>query len=139
VTAHQHAFRKYLEHGVAIKRLNARLLELRPRHARGGARSVGSTLEFDFLGIQTLYDRYLIIDKTRKPSRRIETPQFFWMRVAMGLFMDETPGAREERISGLYDLYKNRRFCSSTPTLFNSGTLHSQLEPFGDLGNCSYW
>ena len=49
------------------------------------------------------------------------------MRVSMGLFIDEAAGAREERICGLYDLYKNRRFCSSTPTLFNSGTLHSQL------------
>ena len=85
-----------------------------------------SDLELDFLGVQTLYDRYLIIDKTRKPSRRIETPQFFWMRVSMGLMLDEQ-GDREARVTGLYELYKSRRFCSSTPTLFNSGTLHSQL------------
>jgi ribonucleoside-diphosphate reductase alpha chain len=124
--AHQRAFRKYLEHGVAIKRLNPRLLEL-DLEKLGASLDPSADLEFDFLGIQTLYDRYLIIDKTRKPSRRIETPQFFWMRVSMGLFIDEAAGAREERICGLYDLYKNRRFCSSTPTLFNSGTLHSQL------------
>ncbi|MSU24310.1 MAG: ribonucleoside-diphosphate reductase subunit alpha [Opitutus sp.] len=124
-TAHQRAFKKYLEHGVAIKRLNPRLLEF------DLARLVGvldpsSDLEFDFLGIQTLYDRYLIIDKTQKPSRRLETPQFFWMRVAMGLFLDE-PTDREGKAAALYELYKSRRFCSSTPTLFNSGTLHSQL------------
>ncbi len=59
-----------------------------------------------------------------KQTRRIETPQFFWMRVAMGLFLDEK-GTRESKAIGLYDLYKTRRFCSSTPTLFNSGTLHS--------------
>jgi ribonucleoside-diphosphate reductase alpha chain len=123
--AHQRAFKKYLEHGVAIKRLNPRLLDYDlPRLA--AALDPSADLEFDFLGIQTLYDRYLIVDKTRKPSRRIETPQFFWMRVAMGLFSEEK-NDREALVAGLYDLYKSRRFCSSTPTLFNSGTLHSQL------------
>ena len=76
--------------------------------------------------MQTLYDRYLIIDKKAACRARLETPQFFWMRVAMGLFLEEE-GDREERIAALYGLYKSRRFCSSTPTLFNSGTLHSQL------------
>jgi ribonucleoside-diphosphate reductase alpha chain len=123
--AHQRAFRKYLEYGVSIKRLNPRLLDY-DLTKLGLALDPSSDLEFDFLGIQTLYDRYLIIDKTRKPSRRIETPQFFWMRVSMGLMLDEK-GDRESRVTGLYELYKSRRFCSSTPTLFNSGTLHSQL------------
>jgi len=123
--AHQRAFRKYLEHGVAIKRINPRLLDYDIAKL-GLALDPSSDLEFDFLGIQTLYDRYLIIDKTRKPSRRIETPQFFWLRVSMGLMLDEK-GDRESRVTALYELYKSRRFCSSTPTLFNSGTLHSQL------------
>ena len=123
--AHQRAFRKYLEHGVAIRRLNPRLLDY-DLNRLSAALDPSSDLEFDFLGIQTLYDRYLIIDKTRKPSRRIETPQFFWLRVAMGLMLDEQ-GDREARVTALYELYKGRRFCSSTPTLFNSGTLHSQL------------
>ena len=122
---HQRAFKKYLEHGVAIQRLNPRLLEYDLARL-GTALDPSADLEFDFLGIQTLYDRYLIIDKTRKPARRIETPQFFWLRVAMGLMLDEQ-GDRETRVTGLYELYKSRRFCSSTPTLFNSGTLHSQL------------
>ena len=122
---HQRAFKKYLEHGVAIKRLNPRLLDY-DLNRLASALDPSADLEFDFLGIQTLYDRYLIIDKTKKPSRRIETPQFFWMRVAMGLFLDEA-NDREGSVTGLYDLYKSRRFCSSTPTLFNSGTLHSQL------------
>jgi ribonucleoside-diphosphate reductase alpha chain len=73
-----------------------------------------------------MYDRYLIIDKTVKPARRLETPQFFWMRVAMGLFLREEK-SREDWVIRLHALYKSRRFCSSTPTLFNSGTLHSQL------------
>ncbi len=123
--AHQRAFKKYLEHGVAIQRLNPRLLDYDLTRL-GAALDPSSDLEFDFLGIQTMYDRYLIIDKTRKPSRRIETPQFFWLRVSMGLMLDEK-GDREARVTGLYELYKSRRFCSSTPTLFNAGTLHSQL------------
>ncbi|HRE80151.1 MAG TPA: ribonucleoside-diphosphate reductase subunit alpha [Opitutaceae bacterium] len=122
---HQRAFKKYLEHGVSIKRLNPRLLDY-DLSRLAMALDPSADLEFDFLGIQTLYDRYLIIDKTRKPARRIETPQFFWMRVSMGLFIDD-PTSRENSVTGLYDLYKSRRFCSSTPTLFNSGTLHSQL------------
>ena len=124
-TAHQRAFKKYLEHGVAIKRLNPRLLDY-DLGKLGAALDPSADLEFDFLGIQTMYDRYLIIDKTRSPARRIETPQFFWMRVSMGLMLDEKAD-RESRVTGLYELYKSRRFCSSTPTLFNSGTLHSQL------------
>ncbi len=122
---HRKAFKKYIEHGIAIKRLNPRLLEY-DMERLAGALDPSSDLEFDFLGVQTLYDRYLVVDKVSKPSRRIETPQFFWMRVAMGLFLEEK-GERESKICALYDLYKTRRFCSSTPTLFNSGTLHSQL------------
>jgi ribonucleoside-diphosphate reductase alpha chain len=123
--SHRKAFKKYIDHGIAIKRLNPRLLEF-DLVRLGGALDPSSDLDFDFLGVQTMYDRYLIIDKVSKPSKRIETPQFFWMRVAMGLFLDEK-GDRESKAVGLYDLYKTRRFCSSTPTLFNSGTLHSQL------------
>ena len=48
-----------------------------------------SDWEFDYLGVQTLYDRYLIVDKTLKKHTRLEVPQFFWMRVSMGLFLNE--------------------------------------------------
>jgi len=123
--AHRKAFKNYLRHGVTIERLSPKLLSYR-FEALADAIDPTADMDFDFLGIQTLYDRYLIVDKTKKPARRIETPQFFWMRVAMGLFIDE-PEAREDWVIRLYNLYKSRRFCSSTPTLFNSGTLHSQL------------
>jgi len=123
--AHSKAFRSYVRHGVAIERLSPKLLSYN-FDALADAIDPTADMDFDFLGIQTLYDRYLIVDKTRKPARRIETPQFFWMRVAMGLFLEE-PSDREEWAVRLYNLYKSRRFCSSTPTLFNSGTLHSQL------------
>ena len=123
--AHRTAFKNYLRHGVTIDRLSPKLLSYKIE-ALADAIDPTADMDFDFLGIQTLYDRYLIIDKTKKPARRIETPQFFWMRVAMGLFIDE-PADREDWAIRLYNLYKSRRFCSSTPTLFNSGTMHSQL------------
>jgi len=124
--AHQHAFKSYLKYGVSIKRLNPELLKKFDLDKLSEAFDPTADLDFDYLGIQTLYDRYLIVDKTGAKQRRIETPQFFWMRVAMGLFKNEQNDA-ENWVIRLYNLYKGRRFCSSTPTLFNSGTLHSQL------------
>ena len=124
--AHKAAFKAYLRHGVAIKRLHPDLLECYNLDKLAEAFDPTADLDFDYLGIQTLYDRYLIVDKTASKPRRIETPQFFWMRVAMGLFKAEQT-KRDEWAIRLYNLYKGRRFCSSTPTLFNSGTLHSQL------------
>jgi ribonucleoside-diphosphate reductase alpha chain len=124
--AHKLAFKSYLKHGVAIKRLHPDLLEAFDLDKLADAFDPTADLDFDYLGIQTLYDRYLIVDKTGQKPRRIETPQFFWMRVAMGLFKTEKKD-RESWAIRLYNLYKGRRFCSSTPTLFNSGTLHSQL------------
>ncbi|ARU40400.1 ribonucleoside-diphosphate reductase subunit alpha [Armatimonadetes bacterium Uphvl-Ar1] len=121
---HAQAFTKYIQRAVEINRLSP---DLRSYDLVKLASALDPTadLDFDFLGIQTLYDRYLITDKTGKVPVRLETPQMFWMRVAMGLFKEESN--REERTIELYQLYKSRRFCSSTPTLFNSGTLRSQL------------
>ena len=75
------------------------------------------------MGLQTVYDRYLIHDH----GRRLETPQYFWMRVAMGLSVNETADQKNERAIEFYELLSSQRFTSSTPTLFNSGTLHPQL------------
>ena len=124
--AHKVAFKSYLKYGVSIKRINPELLEVYNIDKLADAFDPTADLDFDYLGIQTLYDRYLVVDKTGNKHRRIETPQFFWMRVSMGLFKKEETN-REEWAIRLYNLYKGRRFCSSTPTLFNSGTLHSQL------------
>ncbi|MCD8483972.1 MAG: ribonucleoside-diphosphate reductase subunit alpha [Verrucomicrobia bacterium] len=124
--AHQKAFKQYLRHAVSIERLNPELLKVYDLDRLAAALDPSADLDFDYLGIQTLYDRYLLIDKTCKPVRRMEVPQFFWMRVSMGLFIREKE-QRDDWVTRLYNLYKSRRFCSSTPTLFNSGTLHSQL------------
>ncbi len=77
--------------------------------------------KFGYLGLQTLYDRYFL----HIEERRIELPQIFFMRVAMGLAINEID--REDRAIEFYNLLSNFDFMSSTPTLFNSGTVHSQL------------
>ncbi len=123
--AHRIGFKTYLKRAVEIDRLNPDLLKF-DIEAISQSLDPSADLNFDYLGIQTLYDRYLIVDKVAKVKRRLEVPQFFWMRVSMGLFIREEVN-KEQKVSDLYNLYKSRRFCSSTPTLFNSGTLHSQL------------
>ena len=124
--AHTTQFKKYLQHGIAIKRISPDVVAQYDLDKLAEALDPTADLDFEYLGVQTLYDRYLVIDKTSDKHRRLETPQFFWMRVAMGLFRAEKEN-REDWAIRLYNLYKGRRFCSSTPTLFNSGTLHSQL------------
>lgn len=78
-------------------------------------------LQFSYLGLQTLYDRYFLHVK----GTRIEMPQAFYMRVAMGLALRESN--RDERAIEFYNLLSSFDFMSSTPTLFNSGTVRSQL------------
>ncbi len=124
-TFHRRSFKANLQRGIQIDRLSDQLLEFN-LDKLAEAIDPAADLDFDYLGIQTLYDRYLIVDKTARKHQRIETPQLFWMRVSMGLFVAEKENA-EDKIIALYNLYKGRRFCSSTPTLFNSGTPHSQL------------
>ncbi len=78
-------------------------------------------LKFGYLGLQTLYDRYFLHVR----DRRIELPQAFFMRVAMGLALREKD--REARAIEFYNVLSSFDFMSSTPTLFNAGTLRSQL------------
>ncbi|KPW17900.1 Ribonucleoside-diphosphate reductase [Pseudomonas cannabina pv. alisalensis] len=77
--------------------------------------------QFTYLGLQTLYDRYFI----HKDGVRFELPQIFFMRVAMGLAIEEK--AREDRAIEFYNLLSSFDYMSSTPTLFNAGTLRPQL------------
>ena len=87
----------------------------------GKALNAARDLQFGYLGLQTLYDRYFLHVR----GRRIELPQAFFMRVAMGLALREPD--REARAIEFYDVLSSFEFMSSTPTLFNSGTLRSQL------------
>jgi ribonucleoside-diphosphate reductase alpha chain len=87
----------------------------------GAALKAERDLQFDYLGLQTLYDRYFLhIDEVR-----IEMPQAFFMRVAMGLAGNEID--REARAIEFYEVLSSFDFMSSTPTLFNAGTRRSQL------------
>ena len=78
-------------------------------------------LEFQYLGLQTLYERYFL----RRDDRCVELPQIFWMRVAMGLAMEEEQ--REDWAIEFYELMSRLRYVPSTPTLFHSGTASPQL------------
>ncbi len=77
--------------------------------------------KFKYLGAQILYDRYLI----REDGKVMESPQAFWMRVAMGLSINEKD--KNKKAIEFYNLISEMRYTPSTPTLFNSGTTHSQL------------
>ena len=123
--AHRRAFMAYVPRAIELRRLDPRMAEMDLRRL-SDALDPFADLQFDFLGIQTLYDRYLIHTRNENNKKvRMEAPQIFWMRVAMGLSLNEAD--KEGAAINFYTLYKTRRGCSSTPTLFNSGTLKSQL------------
>ncbi|MBU2736055.1 ribonucleoside-diphosphate reductase subunit alpha [Acidithiobacillus caldus ATCC 51756] len=112
-------FADYIRHGVEIGRLDPRLLDFDMQ--LGEAIRPERDDRFRYQGMRILYDRYLIHEN----ERRIELPQAMWMRVAMGLAINEKE--RERRAIEFYDVLSTFRFVSSTPTLFNAGTTHPQL------------
>ncbi len=113
-------FPQFIKRGVDNELLDERLQQFDLQRL-GGALKAERDLKFDYLGLQTLYDRYFLhVDKSR-----IELPQAFFMRVAMGLSLNEID--RETRAIEFYEVLSSFDFMSSTPTLFNSGTLRSQL------------
>lgn len=114
------SFPKLIAHGIKIGLLDPRLQEFDLNllaNALVGTRDSN----FDYLGLQTLYDRYFLHDH----GRRFEMPQGFFMRVAMGLALNEIN--REARAIEFYHLLSQFDFMSSTPTLFNAGTVRPQL------------
>ena len=113
-------FPQFIKKGVDNELLDERLQQFNLARL-GAALKPERDLKFDYLGLQTLYDRYFLhVRKTR-----IELPQAFFMRVAMGLALNEID--REARAIEFYEVLSSFDFMSSTPTLFNSGTLRSQL------------
>ena len=113
-------FPKFIKKGIEAGLLNSELSRFDlPRLA--AALDSSRDLQFDYLGLQTLYDRYFLHIR----GQRIELPQVFFMRVAMGLSIGEID--RETRAIEFYHILSSFDFMSSTPTLFNAGTLHSQL------------
>lgn len=119
-TRYAEYFPGYIKRGVDAGRIDERLLSFDLARI-GSAIDADRDLKFQYLGLQTLYDRYLLhIDEVR-----FELPQAFWMRVAMGLAINEVD--RETRTIEFYNLLSSFDFVSSTPTLFNSGTRRPQL------------
>ena len=113
-------FPQFIKKGVDNQLLDERLLQFDLKRL-GASLKAQRDLKFDYLGLQTLYDRYFL----HVGKSRIELPQAFFMRVAMGLSLNEID--REARAIEFYEVLSSFDFMSSTPTLFNSGTLRSQL------------
>ena len=113
-------FPGYIKKGVKAELLDERLQQYDLARL-GAALKAERDLQFDYLGLQTLYDRYF----QHIDDQRIEMPQAFFMRVAMGLALNEID--REARAIEFYEVLSKFDFMSSTPTLFNSGTRRSQL------------
>jgi len=119
-TRYAEYFPQYIKKGVQAELLDEKLMQF-DLVRLGAALKAERDLQFDYLGLQTLYDRYFLhIDEVR-----IEMPQAFFMRVAMGLSLGEID--REARAIEFYNVMSTFDFMSSTPTLFNSGTRRSQL------------
>jgi ribonucleoside-diphosphate reductase alpha chain len=113
-------FTNYIKRGADLELLDKRLTQYDLDRIAAALRPERD-LQFTYLGLQTLYDRYFI----HSGGVRFELPQAFFMRVAMGLAINEIE--REARAIEFYELLSSFDFMSSTPTLFNSGTLRPQL------------
>src|SRR5215475_7418592 len=113
-------FPQFIKHGIRAELLDERLARF-DLLKLAAALDASRDLKFGYLGLQTLYDRYFL----HVDGRRIELPQVFFMRVAMGLALNELK--KEDRAIEFYDVLSSFDFMSSTPTLFNSGTRRSQL------------
>jgi ribonucleoside-diphosphate reductase alpha chain len=113
-------FAKYINEGIGAELLDPRMREFDLARL-AAALNADRDLQFNYLGLQTLYDRYFL----HIEDRRIEMPQAFFMRVAMGLALNELD--REARAIEFYEVLSTFDFMSSTPTLFNSATTRPQL------------
>lgn len=113
-------FPQFIQRGVENDLLDEKLQQFDLQRL-AGALKAERDLQFDYLGLQTLYDRYFL----HVGKQRIELPQAFFMRVAMGLSLNEID--REAHAIEFYEVLSSFDFMSSTPTLFNAGTLRSQL------------
>jgi ribonucleoside-diphosphate reductase alpha chain len=113
-------FPKFIKRGIGAGLLDDKLQQFDLKRL-GAALDANRDLQFGYLGLQTLYDRYFL----HHDGVRIEMPQAFFMRVAMGLSLNEID--REARAIEFYNILSSFDFMSSTPTLFNSGTHRSQL------------
>jgi ribonucleoside-diphosphate reductase alpha chain len=120
---YREAFVRCIKHGMKIERLDRRLAEFDLKRLSRHLKPERDEA-FRYLGTQILYDRYFTRD-AENGNKIIELPQGFWMRVAMGLSLNENN--KDERAAEFYEMLSTLRFVPSTPTLFHSGTNHPQL------------
>ncbi len=120
--AHRSGFATKIKAGVDAGRLDPRLLDYDLARLGAELRPERDTL-FTYLGAQVLYDRYFLKNLQQDI---LETPQYFWMRIAMGLAMNESSD-REAWALKFYDVISSLHYVPSTPTLFHSGTNHPQM------------
>ncbi len=125
-TALDHAYKESFVHGI-MKAVELGILDT--AMANFDLKKLAEALNperdhlFQYIGLQTLYERYFL----KSEDQRLECPQSFWMRVAMGLAIAEKPEERTAWAIRFYDSISTYRFVPSTPTLFHSGTVHPQL------------
>ncbi|AIL80432.1 MULTISPECIES: ribonucleoside-diphosphate reductase subunit alpha [Acinetobacter] len=119
-TAENNALEAFLKKGVELDLLSPDLLKFDLEKLAAAIQPERSN-QFTYLGLQTLFDRYFI----HSNGVRFELPQLFFMRVSMGLALNEQD--KEERAIEFYNLLSSFDYMASTPTLFNSGTLRPQL------------
>lgn len=147
--AYRGAFVRNLKRAVAEKKLDEQILSYDLNKIAASLAPERDDL-LQYLGVETLHDRYFIRDQQRNV---LEMPQYMWMRVAMGLALQEED--KEARALEFYEMMSLLRFVPSTPTLFHAGTLHPQLSScylntvkddldhifkvFGDNANLSKW
>jgi ribonucleoside-diphosphate reductase alpha chain len=120
--AYRKAFIDHVQVMVRDGRLDKRVLDFDLERIAAAIKPERDNL-FEYLGFQTIYDRYLL--REEGGERKLETPQAFWMRVGLGLALTEKN--REERAIEFYEVMSTLHYVPSTPTLFHSGTTRAQM------------
>ena len=120
--SHQEQFRSKIKDGIDAGRLDSRLMEFDLDRLTAELRPERDRL-FSYLGAQVLYDRYFL---KNLDQQILETPQYFWMRIAMGLALGEETD-RDDWALKFYDVISSLHYVPSTPTLFHAGTNHAQM------------
>jgi len=152
--AYAHAFPANLKRAVEAKLLDEKLLSFDLKKLASALKPERDYL-LKYMGVTTLASRYVIANRREKEHTVFETPQTFYMRIAMGLAIGEAPEKREEWAIRFYDMISSLRFVPSSPTLFHAGTLKPQLSScylstveddldhifkvYGDSANLSKW
>ncbi len=122
ITVYKESFINGIKEGIAKERFDAELADY-PLEELAEELCIERDDLFGYMGIQTLYERYFVKHK----KKRLELPQSFWMRVAMGLALGEKKELRKQKTLEFYHTLSTLRYVSSTPTLFHAGLVRSQL------------